>query len=122
MTLALEWSEQAQFRSQPLRAWTVDGDIAGVTRSGGGLTFATIVGAGHMVRLPRVVRMVADCERWTFIFGCTTRTADGIRDCHRRRHTIGLLSRWSWRTGGLRASFCEGGLKLSCRHRLNLNM
>ena len=52
MTLALEWSKQDEFRRQPLRVWSVGGggDIAGLTRSGGGLTFATIVGAGHMVR------------------------------------------------------------------------
>ncbi len=50
MTLALEWTKQEEFRSQPLTEWTVDGQVAGVTRSGGGLTYATISGAGHMVR------------------------------------------------------------------------
>ena len=50
MTLALEWTKQDAFRSQPLRDWTVDGKVAGVVRSGGGLTYATISGAGHMVR------------------------------------------------------------------------
>ena len=52
MTLALEWSKQEEFRSQPLKPWSADGGrtTAGVTRSGGGLTFATIAGAGHMVR------------------------------------------------------------------------
>ena len=50
MTMALEWSAQDEYRPQPLRPWLVDGEAAGVTRSGGGLTFATIAGAGHMVR------------------------------------------------------------------------
>ena len=50
MTLNLEWTKQAEYRSQPLRTWIVDGNVAGMTRSGGGLTFATITGAGHFVR------------------------------------------------------------------------
>lgn len=33
-----------------LREWTIDGKVAGRTRSAKGLTFATIEGAGHMVR------------------------------------------------------------------------
>lgn len=49
-TLALEWSGQAEFASQPLREWTVDGKRAGKTRSAKGFTFATVDGAGHMVR------------------------------------------------------------------------
>ena len=55
MTLALEWTKQESFRNDPLRVWTVNGSqIAGLTRSGGGLTFATIVGAGHMVYVSHV--------------------------------------------------------------------
>ena len=50
MTLGLEWSSQRAFRSQPLREWKVEGEVAGKTRSAGGLTFATIDAAGHMVR------------------------------------------------------------------------
>ena len=53
MTLELEWTKQEEFRSQSLREWLVDGQVAGVTRSGGGLTYATISGAGHMVRTLR---------------------------------------------------------------------
>lgn len=49
MTLSLEWTKQGLYRDRPLRPWLVDGDIAGMTRSGGGLTFATIAGAGHLV-------------------------------------------------------------------------
>ena len=50
MTLALEWSQQEEFRSKPLNVWSVaNGDVSGLVRSGGGLTYATIAGAGHMV-------------------------------------------------------------------------
>jgi carboxypeptidase C (cathepsin A) len=49
-TLALEWSGHADFSSQPLREWTVDGKRAGKTRDAKGLTFATVDAAGHMVR------------------------------------------------------------------------
>lgn len=49
MTLALEWTQQEAYRSEPLTEWLVDGKPAGLTRSGGGLTFATIAGAGHLV-------------------------------------------------------------------------
>lgn len=49
MTLELEWTGQSAFASQPLRDWEINGTVAGVTRSAGALTFATINGAGHMV-------------------------------------------------------------------------
>jgi cathepsin A (carboxypeptidase C) len=48
-TRALEWSGQDAFDAQKLRDWEVDGKKAGVARSFGGFTFATIDGAGHMV-------------------------------------------------------------------------
>ncbi|OJT03086.1 Carboxypeptidase Y -like protein [Trametes pubescens] len=51
MTLGLEWTGQDAYRSEHLREWLVDGEVAGKVRTGGGLTFATIDGAGHMVRL-----------------------------------------------------------------------
>ena len=49
-TLALDWSGKAEFSSQELREWSVNGAVAGKTRSANGFTFATIDGAGHMVR------------------------------------------------------------------------
>ena len=49
-TLALEWSGQDEFSTQSLRDWKIDGRSVGTTRSAKGLTFATIDGAGHMVR------------------------------------------------------------------------
>lgn len=50
MTLGLEWTGQESYRNEHLREWLVDGEVAGKVRAGGGLTFATIDGAGHMVR------------------------------------------------------------------------
>lgn len=49
-TVQLEWSGHDEFAGQALREWKVDGEVAGMTRSANGLTFATIDGAGHMVR------------------------------------------------------------------------
>ena len=50
MTLELEWTGQEAFVAEPLRDWTVGGKAAGLTRSAGAFTFATVHGAGHMVR------------------------------------------------------------------------
>lgn len=49
-TLELEWHGHEEFSAQPLRDWSVDGKKAGETRSAKGLTFATVNGAGHLVR------------------------------------------------------------------------
>jgi carboxypeptidase C (cathepsin A) len=49
-TLALDWHGREDFAAVPLRAWRVDGQVAGKTRSAHGLTFATVDAAGHMVR------------------------------------------------------------------------
>ena len=51
MTLGLEWTGGESFAAEPLRDWMVEGDIAGKVRSSGALTYATIQGAGHFVRL-----------------------------------------------------------------------
>ena len=49
MTLNLDWTGREAFNSQPLTEWNFNGTTAGLTRSAGPLTFATIYGAGHMV-------------------------------------------------------------------------
>lgn len=51
MTFQLGWTHQDAFRAESLRDWKVDDRVAGKTRSVDALTFATIYGAGHMVRL-----------------------------------------------------------------------
>ncbi|KAI0354050.1 serine carboxypeptidase [Trametes cingulata] len=64
MTLGLEWTKQDEYRSQPLREWTVDGKPVGLTRSGGGLTFATITGAGHLAPYDKPVESLELANRW----------------------------------------------------------
>lgn len=56
---AIEWTGQAEFANQVLRNWTAgdSGVPAGETKSAKGLlTWATIFGAGHMVRSPPIPR------------------------------------------------------------------
>lgn len=52
-TRELEWTGGEQFANQPLRVWKVDGAEAGKVRSYGNFTYATVHGAGHLVRDPR---------------------------------------------------------------------
>ncbi|KAF9527913.1 serine carboxypeptidase [Crepidotus variabilis] len=63
-TLALEWSGQDYFIDLPLRDWQVEGIVAGRTRSAGGLTFATITGAGHMVPYDKPKESLQLVQRW----------------------------------------------------------
>ncbi|KAJ7850096.1 serine carboxypeptidase [Mycena leptocephala] len=63
-TLALEWSGHAEFSSQPLREWTVDGKRAGKTRDAKGLTFATVDAAGHMVPYDKPKESLQMVNRW----------------------------------------------------------
>lgn len=55
-TLGLEWSGKDEFGKQALREWSVDGNMTGLTRSARNLTFATVEGAGHLVRFLSLVR------------------------------------------------------------------
>ncbi|TFK48038.1 hypothetical protein OE88DRAFT_1665085 [Heliocybe sulcata] len=63
-TLALEWSGKEEFGKQGLRNWEVNGKVAGVTRSAGGLTFATVEGAGHMVPYDKPKESLELVNRW----------------------------------------------------------
>lgn len=105
MTLALEWTKQEEFRNEALREWTVDGQVAGVTRSGGGLTYATISGAGHMVRTS------------TFL-------GDGETGSSGARHRMtSLSSRLSWPIVGLleRSYEARAARLLSSAYKYMLN-
>ncbi|KAI0800559.1 serine carboxypeptidase, partial [Fomes fomentarius] len=64
MTLALEWSSQESFRSEPLRDWFIEGEVAGKTRRFGDLTFATVRDAGHMVPYDQPERSLELANRW----------------------------------------------------------
>jgi carboxypeptidase C (cathepsin A) len=48
-TLTLEWSGKEEFARQELTEWSIDGKVAGRSRSAGGFAFATVNAAGHMV-------------------------------------------------------------------------
>ena len=63
-TRALEWSGHAEFAGAPLRPWHVSGAQAGIARSAGGLTFATIEGAGHMVPYDKPKESLEMVKRW----------------------------------------------------------
>lgn len=45
----LSWSGQRGFKAEALREWSVDGKVVGATKSHGGLTFSTVLGAVSFV-------------------------------------------------------------------------
>ncbi|KAI0310446.1 serine carboxypeptidase [Amylostereum chailletii] len=63
-TRKLEWSGQDAFVGAELREWTVDGAVAGKTRSAGPFTFATVDAAGHMVPYDKPKEALALINRW----------------------------------------------------------
>lgn len=67
-TLGLEWSGQEEFVKEELREWTVHGKRAGLVRAKGGLTFATVDAAGHMVCLDSLFVLVEYCSSYTYRF------------------------------------------------------
>ncbi|KAI0344394.1 serine carboxypeptidase [Trametopsis cervina] len=69
MTLRLDWAGKEAFASQPLREWNVTSDsdeayAAGMTRSEGLLTYATIHGGGHMAPYDRPRESLELVKRW----------------------------------------------------------
>ena len=97
MTLELEWSGQDAYRGAELREWTVEGKPAGKTRSGGGLTFATIYDAGHMVRFRAFVLALGDRRH-------------SSRCCTYRPRSTSRFGLWSSPIGGLRGSRFDAGV------------
>ncbi|EEB94404.1 hypothetical protein MPER_06786, partial [Moniliophthora perniciosa FA553] len=63
-TMDLEWSGQEGYRKEALREWFVGGAKAGITKSSGGLTFATIEGGGHMAPMDRPRESLELLKRW----------------------------------------------------------
>lgn len=47
---ALDWEGAEGFTSTAMGTWEVKGDKAGIMKTFGGLTYATVDAAGHMVR------------------------------------------------------------------------
>ncbi|SOV03475.1 related to PRC1 - carboxypeptidase y, serine-type protease [Ustilago sp. UG-2017a] len=60
----LDWSASEQWRKAKNYEWVVDGDKAGRTQSGGGLTWATVYEAGHMVPYDQPDAALALLNRW----------------------------------------------------------
>ncbi len=60
----LEWTGREDFHAHKMRRWVVDGKDAGETQHGGGLTWATVAGAGHMVPADKGPEAQAMLHRW----------------------------------------------------------
>jgi len=67
-TTDLEWTGGDEFRKQELKPWIVGDKRVGDWRSANGLVYATIEGAGHMVRAPSsFVRVYSFLSRFPLI-------------------------------------------------------
>ncbi|KAI0086932.1 serine carboxypeptidase [Irpex rosettiformis] len=64
MLLNLDWTGADAFKASELKEWKVDGEVVGLTRSAGKLTFATIDGAGHLVPLDKPKVSLELVKRW----------------------------------------------------------
>ncbi|VDB85356.1 unnamed protein product [Peniophora sp. CBMAI 1063] len=63
-TRHLDWTGQSDFNDVPLREWMVEGEVAGLVRSSGIYTFATIRGAGHMAPHDKPKESFELISRW----------------------------------------------------------
>lgn len=87
------WSDSETFHKADEYTWRVDGKQAGKTRKGGGLTWATVEEAGHMVSLahshhllhtylthpPRHYRCLTISQRWRLLCSTASLTAISSR-------------------------------------------
>ncbi|KAI0772248.1 serine carboxypeptidase [Irpex lacteus] len=64
MVDSLDWTGKGTFRAAGSREWKVDGEVAGLVRSGGGLTFVTLDGAGHLVPYDKPKESLQLIQRW----------------------------------------------------------
>lgn len=60
----LDWSGSEDWKKAKNYEWVVDGEKAGRTQSGGGLTWATVYEAGHMVPYDQPDAALALLNRW----------------------------------------------------------
>ncbi|PCH41605.1 alpha/beta-hydrolase [Wolfiporia cocos MD-104 SS10] len=60
----LDWLGRNAYNAESWRDWIVDGKKAGETKKAGVLTFATILGAGHMVPHDKPVESQTMVSRW----------------------------------------------------------
>ncbi|KAF9049221.1 serine carboxypeptidase [Hymenopellis radicata] len=63
-TLTLDWSGKEGLVQEPLREWLVEGKKAGLTRSSGPFTFATVDAAGHLVPYDKPKESLEMLNRW----------------------------------------------------------
>jgi carboxypeptidase C (cathepsin A) len=63
----LQWGGRQAFLSAPRLQWLVDGSVAGYVQSSLGLTFLSVIGAGHFVPLDQSASSLAMIR--TFIQG-----------------------------------------------------
>ncbi|CBQ69073.1 related to PRC1-carboxypeptidase y, serine-type protease [Sporisorium reilianum SRZ2] len=61
---SLDWSGSDAWKDAKNYEWVVDGEKAGRTQSGGGLTWATVYEAGHMVPYDQPDAALAMLQRW----------------------------------------------------------
>jgi len=62
--MQLDWSGAKAFREGKKGEWSVDGKEVGQLRTSGGLTFATIRGAGHMVPYDKPKEALSMVQTW----------------------------------------------------------
>jgi carboxypeptidase C (cathepsin A) len=55
-TEALDWRGSNSYKTTPMSTWTIDGKVVGKYKTSGGLTYATVQGAGHFVSVPSMLR------------------------------------------------------------------
>jgi hypothetical protein len=92
---ALEWSGGDKYRAVPLGTWSIDGNEVGKYKSSGPFTFATIRGAGHMVRISYIDGRVVRNQNAHFLL-CIRRLMISQKN-HSRCSTVGSLERSSSR-------------------------
>ncbi|KAH8794614.1 Alpha/Beta hydrolase protein [Flagelloscypha sp. PMI_526] len=64
MVNGLEFPEQAEFRTQELHEWSVDGRTVGLTKAAGRLRYATVNEAGHMVPYDQPKTSLEMVNKW----------------------------------------------------------
>ncbi|KAF8322592.1 serine carboxypeptidase [Clavulina sp. PMI_390] len=61
---ALEWSGHDDFAAAETVEWKIDGKVVGATKNAKGLTFTTILGAGHMVPYDKPTEALTMLQAW----------------------------------------------------------
>ncbi|KAG1863717.1 Alpha/Beta hydrolase protein [Suillus subluteus] len=73
----LDWTGRSAYVNESWKSWYVDGEKAGETKNAGPLTFATVLGAGHMVPHDKPAEAQALVSRWL-----ANQAIYGVKDMH----------------------------------------